>query len=759
MDEQQIRAGLKKLLAIFLVICLLLGGIAQYLFRSVSDLYLVSVQGRLEERALQYKKSFLFKMDSDLQMLRAMACMLEDAEQTATLDDTGRWMSNLWDASITAEFDCLRYFDVQGAGKQLRSGETVTTIQLSQQPVEIQTAVQQALQGETASSKAFYDTYLGYNVLGFAAPVYSDGKISGALVCSVSTDSYAEILTCVSSISDIGAVAVLSADGEVLASTRTQQYQGFYDLHGSDYLSEELCGKFMQALAAEETQFFEFTSNHIPLYACVMPMDVNTDKIMIVDTDKGVSDAVSDVVNYAHVIAILFAGTSILFALAVLWLNRRYNMQLLQIAYHDRLTGAYNRYKFFRLLDQRRKKNTAYTVAAINVRKFKYINELFSSARSDQLLKEISGILKRCMAPGEFFCRDTADTFAICLNTADRERAMERLNVILEQLKDSGRNIHPTYPVTFYGGCATPEDCVDKNSNEELMSHVMLALSYAKQSQQATVTFYDAKAHDKETLHNYIENHMEWALEHGEFQMFLQPKMDLQNHTISGAEALVRWIVDGAQTIFPDQFIPIFERNGFCIKLDFYMVEEACKQIRAWMDAGQSPIPISVNQTKLLLYEDDYVERLCAITRTYNVPNRYITLEILEGLALENPEKVSACIDQLHHHGFSISMDDFGTGYASLTTLSQLQIDELKLDRSFLMQADQQTEHNRRKILEAVIEVAKRLQVSTVAEGIETEAHEQLMRDMHCNYGQGYYYSRPIPAKEFTEKFLANDAQ
>ena len=189
------------------------------------------------------------------------------------------------------------------------------------------------------------------------------------------------------------------------------------------------------------------------------------------------------------------------------------------------------------------------------------------------------------------------------------------------------------------------------------------------------------------------------------------------------------------------------------------MVEEACKQIRAWMDAGQSPIPISVNQTKLLLYEDDYVERLCAITRTYNVPNRYITLEILEGLALENPEKVSACIDQLHHHGFSISMDDFGTGYASLTTLSQLQIDELKLDRSFLMQADQQTEHNRRKILEAVIEVAKRLQISTVAEGIETEAHEQLMRDMHCNYGQGYYYSRPIPAKEFTEKFLANDAQ
>ena len=166
-----------------------------------------------------------------------------------------------------------------------------------------------------------------------------------------------------------------------------------------------------------------------------------------------------------------------------------------------------------------------------------------------------------------------------------------------------------------------------------------------------------------------------------------------------------------------------------------------------------------MNQTKLLLYEDDYVERICSITKKYDVPNKYITLEILEGLALENLEKVSVCIENLHDQGFSISMDDFGTGYASLTTLSQLQIDELKLDRSFLMQADQNTERNRRKILEVVVEVAKRLNITTVAEGIETESHSQLMRDMHCDYGQGYFYSRPIPANEFTKKFLQHNVQ
>lgn len=759
MGEQRIQSNFKKLVAVFLAICLLIGGISQYLFRSVSDLYLESVRGRMEERALQYKKTFLFKTDSDLQMLRAMACMLEDTiAENDSAKAAGKRLAYLWDASKTAGFARLCYFNPYGEGMQLSSQREVIALQSDEEAPEMQHAIQQALAGETISSQPYYDPNLEYNTVSYVTPVYTNGEISGVLACSVSIEAYADILSSISSVSDVGAVAVLSGDGDVLASTRTHQEQGFYEVNGSSYLSDELCNKFMQALSADETQFFEFELNGLPLYACVMPMGISTDKILIVDTDKGVSDAVSGVVNYAHLTAIFFAATAILFVLAVLYLNRRHNLQLLQVAYHDRLTGAYNRYKFFQLLDQQRKKNAEYSVAAINIRKFKYINEQFSASRSDRLLKEISAMLKQCMEPGEFFCRDTADTFLLCLNTWDRDTAQKRLERILEALKASGNCIHPNYPISFYGGCATTADCADKNSNEELMSHVMLALSYAKQSQQPIISFYDTEIHEKEILQNRIESSMERALENGEFQMYLQPKMDLRQNCVIGAEALVRWMADGKQIIFPDQFIPVFERNGFCIQLDYYMVEQACKQIRAWMDAGLSPIPISVNQTKLLLYENDYVERICSITRRYDVPNCYITLEILEGLALENQEQVSAHINQLHRYGFRISMDDFGTGYASLNTLSQLQIDELKLDRSFLMQAAQNTEQKRRKILEVVIEVAKRLHISTVAEGVETEDHVRLMQKMGCDYGQGYYYSRPIPAAEFTDTFLKTNA-
>ena len=755
MDEKEIRSNVKKLLIVFLAICLLIGGVAQYLFHSVSDLYIESVQGRLEERAQQYKNSFLFKTNSDLQTLRAMACMLEDTIAANTsAKAAGERLAYLWDASLTAGFAHLCYFDPDGEGMQLSSQGEVIALQTDKEAAEMQFIIQQALQGETLCSQAFYDLHLGYNAIGYATPVYADGEVTGVLTSAVSTDSYADILSSISSVSDVGAVAVLSSSGAVLASTRTHQAQGFYQLSSSAYLDDESRGKFMQSLSADETQFFEFDFHGMPAYTCVMPLDICSDKIVIVDTDKGIGDAVTGVVNYAHVIGILFAVTAILFVLAVLYITRRHNVQLRQVAYHDRLTGAYNRYKFFQLLDQRRKKPTEYAVAVINIRKFKYINELFGSDRSNQLLKDICAVLKRHMEQGEFFCRDTADTFVLCLNTSDRDTVRRRLEVIFAALRDCGKSVHHTYPVSYYVGCATTEDCADKNNNEELMSHVMLALHYAKQSQQATISFYDVKIHEKEMQQNYIENHMEQALEHGEFQMFLQPKMDLRHRCLSSAEALVRWVVDGKQLIFPDQFIPIFEQNGFCIQLDYYMVEQACKQIRAWMDAGLSPTPISVNQTKLLLYEEDYVERICDITRRYEVPGRYITLEILESLALENPERVSARIDRLHSYGFRISMDDFGSGYSSLTTLSQLPIDELKLDRSFLIQGDQSTEHNRRKILEIVIEVAKRLHISTVAEGIETEGHEQLMREMGCDYGQGYYYSRPIPAAEFTDTFL-----
>lgn len=247
---------------------------------------------------------------------------------------------------------------------------------------------------------------------------------------------------------------------------------------------------------------------------------------------------------------------------------------------------------------------------------------------------------------------------------------------------------------------------------------------------------------------------MQKALEQGEFKLYLQPKINLDNGKLMGAEALVRWQSKDRGMIYPDKFIPLFKENGFCVKLDLYMVEQACKQIRHWIDSGLPAMHISVNQTRLLFTSENYVEKLLEITSKYKVSPKYITLEILESIAIDNIESINICIDKLRSKGFRISMDDFGSGYSSLNTLGKLKIDELKLDRLFLMDVTKDKEGVQRKIMACILALAKQLNIDTVAEGVETEQDEDMMTKLSCDYGQGYYYSRPISAKDFEKNLL-----
>lgn len=286
------------------------------------------------------------------------------------------------------------------------------------------------------------------------------------------------------------------------------------------------------------------------------------------------------------------------------------------------------------------------------------------------------------------------------------------------------------------------------------MTHVMFALGQARRKGQDDIVFYNEKMYKKEQLRNYIESHMNQALKNGEFRLFLQPKMNLKRKTIGGAEALVRWVTSEQKMIFPDQFIPLFEQNGFCIELDLYMMEQVCRQIREWIDQGKEPVPVSVNQSKLLFYEEGYVKRLCEIIKKYEIPAQMITLEILESLALEDAEGLNNRIGELKEKGFNISIDDFGSGYSSLNILSSLDIDELKLDRVFLMKKAGHKEWKQQVVMEQIIEMAKKMDITTVAEGVETPEDETLILNAGCDYGQGYYYSRPVCATEFTEKYI-----
>lgn len=248
---------------------------------------------------------------------------------------------------------------------------------------------------------------------------------------------------------------------------------------------------------------------------------------------------------------------------------------------------------------------------------------------------------------------------------------------------------------------------------------------------------------------------MHEALASEEYQLYLQSRMNLHTGHIDGAEALVRWKPRDHSMLMPNQFIPLFAANGFCAQLDLYMVEQVCRALRSWMDAGLAPMVISVNQTKSLFLREDYAERLLDITGRYHIPPGYLILEIPEGLAYDNIEALNQTIRRLNGSGFRVSMDDFGSGYSSLNALGKIHINELKLDRIFLADVVNDTSGTQREVLSSVLALARKLGIQTVVEGVETPENEELVRSLACDYGQGYYYSKPIPAEQFRQCFCA----
>ena len=372
---------------------------------------------------------------------------------------------------------------------------------------------------------------------------------------------------------------------------------------------------------------------------------------------------------------------------------------------------------------------------------------------ADAFLCQVKEILDGALKEEEFFCRQGADIFYLAFENDTPAHISQRVSKISADIQRESGEILEEYPILIYSGGVLTAESPEPYSMSNL-SYMMAALAQARKLQCQEVCFYDQSLHASEHLRHYIESHMQAALEQEEFQLYLQPKMNLHTGRLEGAEALVRWQTQDRGMLYPDQFIPLFEENGFCAQLDLYMVEQACRQIRSWLDRDIDPIPISVNQSRLLFYEADYPERLKELVDRYEIPAGLITLEILEGLAIGNVKEMNERISLLHKAGFRISMDDFGAGYSSLNVMGALKIDELKLDRAFLMEVSQGNNLRQKAVMEMVIALTRRLRIATVAEGVETKEDEALIRELGCDAGQGYYYSRPVSAEEFDGRFI-----
>ena len=245
---------------------------------------------------------------------------------------------------------------------------------------------------------------------------------------------------------------------------------------------------------------------------------------------------------------------------------------------------------------------------------------------------------------------------------------------------------------------------------------------------------------------------MQKALDEEQFVVYLQPKFDLASDTACGAEALVRWLHPEKGLISPGVFIPVFERNGFISKLDYYVWHKTCALLRRWLDKGARPSPVSVNISRISLYNPRLTEVLTGLVREYALPPALLQLEITESAYMTNPDLMKNTIASLHQAGFTILMDDFGSGYSSLNTLKEIDMDVLKVDMKFLPVGE--AVGRAEIILSSIIKMANWLGMHVVVEGVESRQQRDFLEGAGCECVQGYFYSRPIPSAEYEQKYI-----
>ncbi len=414
----------------------------------------------------------------------------------------------------------------------------------------------------------------------------------------------------------------------------------------------------------------------------------------------------------------------------------------------DELTGLYNRTGFEDMVNKlRHTEPGTYALLYLDVIHFKVINELFGIAEGNKVLQYIADSLRKCVPKDEPIGRLHSDRFVIFTHVTGAE--LERM---VHNILNTVSNYELETKVLGNIGIYVTEE--NKLSVNSMIDRANMALSAIKGSFSKKYNFFVDKLRSELISEQEIISIMVNALAQKQFILHYQPKYDHSTGMLVSAEALVRWQHPTVGIISPGVFIPIFEKNGFITKLDYYVFEEVCKFLRMCMDNNLPLIAISVNFSRNDIFQPDFVSRLERIREKYKVSAKLLHVEITESAVVGNSKKANEIIRNLHKYGYMVEMDDFGSGYSSLNVLREIDFDVIKLDMLFM--SNEPGNNRGGTILSSIVRMAKWLGMPVIAEGVETVTQADFLRSIGCNYIQGYLYSRPLPEKEYIERLSSS---
>ncbi|HBF1185145.1 TPA: bifunctional diguanylate cyclase/phosphodiesterase [Clostridioides difficile] len=425
-----------------------------------------------------------------------------------------------------------------------------------------------------------------------------------------------------------------------------------------------------------------------------------------------------------------------------------------RIFYTDNLTKIKNQVAFENRAIEilHNASNKEYVLLNIDIDNFKYINDTHGYEYGDKVLIIVATALSKTFNIKETCARIGSDNFVILAKY--RDSLLEDIREMLTNAIISELDMNVTQTISYCIGAYLVEiDNLGYKSINSIMDKANIAHKVSKTRGISSTVWYNENLLKQLQMENSIYNYMYKAIENEEFHMYLQPKFQISSLNVVSAEALVRWFSPELGFLSPDEFIPLFEKSGFIIELDFYMLKKACSFVRkTFMKKNQYTYPIAVNFSRVTIYQNSFYQRFLDTVKEYEIPFKYIEIEVTESAFNEISQPVISILEELKKLGFLISMDDFGSGYSSLSLLCSLSINGLKLDKSLLKET-----FNREKvysIIQCIIEMSHRIGMSVVCEGIETKKDLEFLNTVKCDVGQGFYFSKPIEEKEFFNKYV-----
>ena len=574
-----------------------------------------------------------------------------------------------------------------------------------------------------------------------------------AILLIVKTDSYKDIFSN-KIFEGKGFSYIVDNTGNIVVSANTNKNTG------------NLIGNIERMLVGSSKERFESNRNTIEAniengisgtrtlqtvegkyYMVYEPIGINDWAIVTFIPSKAIAGEVNNALLMTFVLAIVVIIVILSICIYIVISNNRKQKQLFEYAYIDPITKKGNIY-YFRKKGQEilekgkpQESNVARYIAVLDINKFKMINKAYGYKTGDTILYGIGHELETLLGKESLICRYSNDYFAILFEyKEDIHKILNKMVRSIENLKIEAAVYNLSVNIGIY-------KLNEEDSNiSEVMDKAIIAHSVSKGDVFDKFHIYDKKMERELEKESRIEHEMNNALENKEFKVYYQPKVNTKTDKLYGAEALVRWEHKG-KMIPPSEFIPLFEKNKFILKLDLYIFEQVCSDMKMWKEKyGKEPV-ISVNVSREHFLDEHFLEKYMMIAAKYGVDTGKIDLEITESATIEAGIDIIEIMNKMKRLGFIISIDDFGTGYSSLSAIQDMPADILKIDKSFVDRIGK----NEKNIIDYILNIAKELKLTTIAEGVETKEQRDYLLEKSCDIIQGYYYAKPMSEEEFVE--------